>query len=79
MKIVLVGAGAMGCLFAALLRRAGLDICLLARNDASVAAIMRHGIRLEDSIGTHALDGISITRDAASIGYADYVIQGEGE
>jgi 2-dehydropantoate 2-reductase len=74
MKIVLVGAGAMGCLFAALLRRAGLEICLLARNDASVAAIMRHGIRLENSIGTHAIDGISITRDAASIGYADYVV-----
>lgn len=74
MKIVLVGAGAMGCLFAALLRRAGLDIWLLEINEASVAAIIRHGITLENSSGTHVSDGISITRDAASIGQAAYVI-----
>ncbi len=74
MKIVIVGAGAMGCLFAAWLRQAGVDIWLLEKNDSSVQAISHQGILLENSAGTHAVAGIAITQDAALIGYADYII-----
>jgi len=74
MKIVIVGAGAMGCLFVSLLHRAGVQVCLLARSDASMASISRNGILLENSAGTQDCTGLAITQDAASIGYADYLI-----
>jgi 2-dehydropantoate 2-reductase len=74
MKIVIVGAGAMGCLFAALLRRAGFHVQLLEKNDAARAAILHNGIRLENSTGTHRFDGIAVASDAETIGQADYII-----
>jgi 2-dehydropantoate 2-reductase len=74
MKVVIVGAGAMGCLFATLLHRAGVEACLLERSDESVEAISHHGILLEDNADTHAVKGISITQNAASIGHAEYVM-----
>ncbi|MBM4309949.1 MAG: 2-dehydropantoate 2-reductase [Deltaproteobacteria bacterium] len=74
MKIVIVGAGAMGCLFAALLRRAGLEPLLLEKSPSTVAAIGCGGLVLEDLTGTHAVDRIAITGDAAGIGPADYVV-----
>lgn len=74
MKIVIVGAGAMGCLFAALLRRAGFHVQLLEKNDVARAAILHNGIRLENSTGTHRLDGIAVAGDAEALGHADYII-----
>jgi len=74
MKIVIVGAGAMGCLFAAQLRQAGVEIWLIEKNDAIVSAITQNGIMLENSSGSHAVTGMRITRDAALVGHADYVI-----
>jgi len=74
MKIVIVGAGAMGCLFAALLRRAGFDVGLLEKNTAVRDAILRNGIRLENSLGRYVADGIAVTHDAGTIGYADYIL-----
>jgi 2-dehydropantoate 2-reductase len=64
----------MGCLFAALLRRAGFDVQLLEKNDAARAAILHNGIRLENSTGTHRLDGIAVAGDAETIGQADYIL-----
>jgi 2-dehydropantoate 2-reductase len=74
MKIVLVGAGAMGCLFAGLLRRAGLDSVLLEKSAQTVKAIADQGLALEDSTGTHVFDHVAVTHDADSIGHAEYVI-----
>ncbi len=74
MKIVIVGAGAMGCLFAAQLSQAGVDVWLLEKNDSIVTAITRYGITLENSAGTHTIAGITITRDASLVGPADYII-----
>jgi len=74
MKITIVGAGAMGCLFVALLRRSGLDVHVLEINRETVAAVSRDGILLENSAGVHEVGDIPITRDAASIGSADYVL-----
>jgi len=74
MRIVIVGAGAMGCLFTALLRRSGLAVSLLENNVSTVAAIARCGIVLDDSTGTHTIGGIVITGNAAEIAPADYVI-----
>ena len=74
MKIVIVGAGAMGCLFAALLQRAGQQAVLLEKCAVTVAAIACRGLVLEERTATHAVAGIAITGDAAQIGPADYVI-----
>ncbi len=74
MKIVIVGAGAMGCLFATLLHRAGVEVCLLARSDASAVFISQNGVVLESSAGSQAVEGIAITQNAALIGHAEYVI-----
>ncbi len=74
MTIVLVGAGAMGCLFAALLRRAGLEVVLLEKSVSTVEIIAAQGLVLANSTGTYAIDRMAVTRDAASIGYAEYII-----
>ncbi len=51
MKIAVVGCGAMGSVYAALLGAAGNDVLALARADAHVRAINEHGLRLEGPLG----------------------------
>ena len=46
MRIAVVGAGAMGSMFGALLHRAGHDVTLVDVDDAQVDAINRHGLLL---------------------------------
>ena len=59
MRIVVVGAGAIGSLLGALLNRAGNDVTLVARPD-HVAAIARDGLRLEgETTGTFAVRAVS--------------------
>lgn len=74
MKIVIVGAGAMGCFLASQLRQAGVETWLFEKNDSFVEGITHHGIILENSAGSRAVSGVAITRDAALIGHADYVV-----
>jgi 2-dehydropantoate 2-reductase len=45
-KIVVVGAGAVGCFFGGLLARAGEDVTLIAR-ESHVAAIVKNGLYIE--------------------------------
>jgi 2-dehydropantoate 2-reductase len=73
MKIVIVGAGAMGCLFAALLRRSGQDVVLVEKKADTVAAVERRGIILESSAGTQHVD-VPIARDGGVFGQADCVV-----
>jgi 2-dehydropantoate 2-reductase len=47
MKIAVIGAGAMGCLFGARLAEAGHEVCVYERAPAIVAAINRHGLVIE--------------------------------
>ncbi|HEV2570144.1 MAG TPA: 2-dehydropantoate 2-reductase [Beijerinckiaceae bacterium] len=49
MKFAVMGAGAIGCYFGALLARAGHDVCLIGRAQ-HVAAIRQHGLRLESKL-----------------------------
>ena len=44
MKIILIGAGAMGCLFGGLLSEQGLDVRLLDVREEQVAALNKHGL-----------------------------------
>ncbi|MGE8619679.1 MAG: ketopantoate reductase family protein, partial [Achromobacter spanius] len=47
MKIAMLGAGAMGCLFGGLLSETGQDVTLLDVHDAHLDAIRAQGLRLE--------------------------------
>lgn len=51
-RIVIVGAGAMGCLFAARLAEGGADVTLVDVDAARLAVLARDGIELGDDSGT---------------------------
>jgi len=72
MKIAIVGAGAIGCFFAARLAEAGCDVGLLARGDA-LAAVEKHGVRLE-SEGRHIARPVRASASASDLGVHDLVI-----
>lgn len=73
MKIAIVGAGAMGSLFGALLREAGADVCLLDIWQAHVDAINEHGLAVESGDQTRTVQLAAHTR-SEEIGQADLVI-----
>lgn len=52
-RIVIVGAGAMGCLFAARLALAGNQVSVVDVDSARLACIAADGIVLDDDAGTH--------------------------
>jgi 2-dehydropantoate 2-reductase len=54
-RIVIVGAGAMGCLFAARLAMAGFQVALVDVDAARLEALRRDGITLVDDAGEHVV------------------------
>ncbi len=52
MRICIVGPGALGCLHAALLARAGADVCLLDHRPERAALIRERGVTVEDESGS---------------------------
>jgi len=84
MKIVVVGPGAMGCLFAGLLAEAGQeDIWLLDRNEQRAREIAENGLKIEDVYDksvpdclrvVRAISGVRITANPQEIGVADLVL-----
>lgn len=70
---VIVGAGAMGCLFAARLARAGTAVTLVDVDRERLAAIARDGLRLIDDTGEHAVP-VQARLAADLAGPADLVI-----
>jgi len=73
-KIAIIGAGAMGSLFAFLLHRAGHPAWLLDNDRERVATIRQGGLTLEDSTGSTRLAISTVTTDPGDIGAADLVI-----
>ena len=55
MKVMILGAGAMGCLFGAALHRAGHAVTLVDVNQAHVAAINANGLELDTRAGVEHL------------------------
>ncbi len=74
MKMVVVGAGAMGTLITARLCMAGHEVWLLETNGQRVKNIRKKGILLDEKDISRSLKFNSITSDAAEIGTADVVI-----
>jgi 2-dehydropantoate 2-reductase len=55
MKVVILGAGAMGCLYGAALHRAGAAVTFVDVNQPHIDAINAHGLELETRAGTELL------------------------
>lgn len=73
MKIAIVGCGAMGCVYAALLGAAGHDIWAIDTWQAHVDAMRANGLRLEGASGDRTVP-INASTNAADAGICDLVI-----
>ncbi|SDF01505.1 ketopantoate reductase family protein [Sporolituus thermophilus] len=73
MKIVIIGAGAMGSLFGGRLAQAGEEVWLLDVWEEHVAAIRAHGLTLVDTAAETSIR-LNATTQADAVGQADLVI-----
>jgi len=73
MRICIIGAGAMGSLYGAMLARGGADIVLYDQWAEHVEAIRRDGLRLSGITGDMTVT-VEATTDPAAIGRADLCI-----
>ena len=73
MRVVIVGAGAMGCLFGFLLYRAGKNVWLLDKHPELTRHIREKGLTVEGASGKHIVS-IPITTKVDDIQWADLII-----
>ena len=73
MKVLIVGAGAMGCLFGAAFHRAGCDVTLVDVAKPHVNAINAHGLELDTRAGVEHLP-ITASLPGDLNGMADLVV-----
>ena len=73
MKMAIVGAGALGGTFGALLTRAGIDVTLIEIDKRRVEAIQKNGLVMHMPDGSVINVPVKITDDPASAGVMDLV------
>lgn len=73
MKIAVIGAGAMGCLFGGFLARAGEDVMLVEVNPAAVETLSRRGVRLWEGEDAQDVPVRAVSNPGAA-GPADLVL-----
>ncbi len=73
MKVCVIGAGAMGCLYGGRLAQAGYDVTLVDIWETHVSAINSSGLLL-DGIGGKIRVKIAATTDASTVSPVDFVI-----
>lgn len=73
MKIAIVGAGAMGSVYAGILGEAGNDVWGIDRWEEHVEAIRAHGLRVEGASGDRTIR-IHATTDPGEAGVCDLVV-----
>ncbi len=73
MKMAIVGAGALGGTFGALLTRAGIDVRLVEIDKKRVEAIQKNGLIMHMPDGSVVNVPVKITDDPASVGIMDLV------
>jgi len=64
--ILIAGAGAIGSIMGAMLRRAGHNVAMLGR-EGHIEAIARHGLRVSGLFGDHHTTGFNLASDPARI------------
>ncbi len=73
MKIAIIGTGAIGCFFSAILKKGGLETVLVGRDRETVSAIRSRGV-IVDEEGTAESVKVPAFLDAAEAGPAEIVI-----
>src|SRR5580704_2621576 len=73
MRIAIVGAGGIGCIYGAALAKAGAEVIFIARG-AHLAAMRENGLRIEGDRGETRLDKVQATDNPAEVGVVDYAI-----
>jgi 2-dehydropantoate 2-reductase len=73
MRIAVIGAGGVGGYFGGRLAQAGHDVTFIARG-ATLAALQKHGLRVESILGDFALERVQVTDDPASVGPVDAIL-----
>jgi len=75
MRISIIGAGSLGCLYGGLLAKAGHDVWLIHHRESFVDAVERNGLVIEsefrNELGRDSPIPISATTDATEVGEAD--------
>ena len=74
MKIAIVGAGAMGSVYAGLMAEAGHEVWAVDTWREHVEAIAHDGLRLEGASGDRVVQGINATTDVAEAGTCDLYV-----
>ncbi len=74
MKIAIIGTGAMGSVYAALLADAGHEVWAVDTWQDHVDAINRDGLRVEGASGARHMTNITATTDIAKIGPCDLCV-----
>ena len=73
LRIAIVGVGGVGGYFGGRLAQAGHDVFFIARG-AHLAAMQRHGLRVQSIAGDFILPEVKATDDPATVGPVDLVI-----
>src|SRR5687767_2657766 len=68
-SVAVIGAGAVGCYYGALLARAGVDVRFLMRRDLD--AVRQHGLDVRSPDGDFRLHEVQVHEDPAEIGVCD--------
>jgi 2-dehydropantoate 2-reductase len=71
MKIAIVGTGAMGAVYAALLKKAGHEVWAIDRWREHLDAIARDGLQVSGASGSQVVEGIRIGHSPADAGPCD--------
>ncbi|HEY7244721.1 MAG TPA: 2-dehydropantoate 2-reductase [Xanthobacteraceae bacterium] len=73
MRIAIVGAGGIGCIYGAALAKAGAEVTFIARG-AHLAAMQANGLKIEGDRGETYLPTAQATDNPADVGPVDYAI-----
>ena len=74
MKVAIIGTGAMGCVYAGLMREAGHDVWTMDLWQEHIDAISKHGLHLSGASGDRKITGIKATVNPADVGACDLYI-----
>jgi 2-dehydropantoate 2-reductase len=73
MRVAVIGAGGIGAIYGASLAKAGAEVVIVARG-AHLAAIRKHGLKIEGDRGESHIRPVQATDDPKSIGPVDVVL-----